>query len=1077
MGNYNPHAPQILGQEWVPIRDEDLFLTPASNTVEVGHGFTLATARTLDNGRFYIHELPSSDAVGQVFQIAVYAAGTEDQSGPIRSVIIPVNNGGVTGNALISGAVNLADALSDPSDDRNLTLSGGAPADANADLYFAVNQYAQLLNGKRILGVNLLYSATSADLTAFDGRISVMPTLSTDGILYAATGDGSIVAPVQGPGRPVISRVSFGEVSPFFSTTPSNTVERLPWIYTTLQRFEFSNASPITVRLAGVGNPSGTALFYKYAAMEVVYCEEKRLAVSGVAFGPPTANSFFGLRRRYTPGTNIVTMRTMSLALNPVLAFGDYTVVLSSPGTGIPSVENTPYPELNAVRELYQIPPHPGVQINIPFPVEEHIGDTLTQTVTSVLPQVSLHDSGGTLTEPHVYGRQGAAQVYGANTATQELFDEVVGAATTYPQVRFYARRFGDTTIPLTLTGTASLAASSAAISVADFDELTEIVDGWKEVTLRFTVPPAMGTLASPEPSWTWSATSETAGNRWEIMAACAPALSGTPGNLFNLVPAANQLYSATYEPSGGAAAELTWMPQGVGSPYVSGASADDSCDAMLIFSQDPPTITGVSISQLTQTVTGIGFDCGSLPCCIPSGIGYNQINWTLPYSFNDGGLLLPGTAGNYASTPDTAVLDITGDIDIRVDLTAEILTNPTTNHVIIAKYKFDTADRSWRLLTNPSFVGKLRLNWSNNGTTVLAASPTVPPVPSPDGRLAVRVTLDVDDGGGNNVTTFYTAPTIDGPWVQLGTPIVQAGVTSIFSGAADVTVGTNHNGTSDMWPGTVHAVEIRNGIGGTVVANPLFSAQPAGTTSFVDGAGRTWTVNGTASITAPILSSLVGGLELQRWDTTPAASFETIMLATNFTQTFNDYEARVGLNSVYRLRVLNLYNFAGAWSAQVTGAPPTPGVTGGCPDQTGALIFTSNADQTGGSNAAYIMQWESTPSEDFVLPEAEMVALQAMYGRDGAVAFHGTERGLERFSRTLLIQAAAIDPIRLADVKTLRDLAWADLPYVCVRDDIGDRWFANVRVPTVNARQNRTNYMARVDITELTQTPAQVDP
>ena len=100
------------------------------------------------------------------------------------------------------------------------------------------------------------------------------------------------------------------------------------------------------------------------------------------------------------------------------------------------------------------------------------------------------------------------------------------------------------------------------------------------------------------------------------------------------------------------------------------------------------------------------------------------------------------------------------------------------------------------------------------------------------------------------------------------------------------------------------------------------------------------------------------------------------------------------------------------------------------------------------------------------------MVTYQPMYGRDGGVAFHGTERGLEAFNRTVLLHAAAIDPERLANAATIRNLAWADLPYVCVRDDIGDRWFASVRVPNVNARLNRTRYMARLEIVETTLTP-----
>ena len=122
-------------------------------------------------------------------------------------------------------------------------------------------------------------------------------------------------------------------------------------------------------------------------------------------------------------------------------------------------------------------------------------------------------------------------------------------------------------------------------------------------------------------------------------------------------------------------------------------------------------------------------------------------------------------------------------------------------------------------------------------------------------------------------------------------------------------------------------------------------------------------------------------------------------------------------------------------------------------------------------------MQWDGAPIEDFKLPEADMVQYQPMYGRDGSMAFHGTERGLETFDRTILLAAAAIDPVRLADAKTIRDLAWANLPYVCVRDDIGDRWFASIQIPTVNSRMNRTKYFARVEITEVTQTPAVIDP
>lgn len=1057
MGNYNAYQPTILGQEWVPIRDEDLFLTPVVNTLETGHGFTLAASRTLANGRFYLHEFPNSDAVGQVFQVAVYPRGSEDLTGPIHSVIIPVNSGGVTGNAIITG-VDVADALADPSDGNGVTLSGGVPDDANVDLYFATNSYAQLLTGKRVVALNLLYAATSSTLSDLDVRARILAPTSTDGITYATTGGGGIVAPEAGPGRPEISRITFGEVSPFFSNTPMATVERLPWIYADLRRFEVSHAGRITVRIEGIDNPSGSAIFFLYAALEVIYCEEQRLAVSGVAFGPPSLNSGAGLRQRYVYGANVMPMRTMStLALNPVLGLGDYTVVLSSPETGMERVKDTPYPILNSVRQLYPIPPHPGVQVNIPKPAEDHLGETFTQTVSMVLPQISLHTSGGTLTEPHAYGRQIAAQVYGVNNATQDVYDDISGVAGTYPQVRFYARRFGDTSVPLTLTGAGGLSASTVSITPAEFDALTDIIDGWKEVTLRFATAPSMGTVAG-NPAWTWSATGETSGNRWEILGACAPAVSGVPGNLFNQVPTADRLGVATYQPPAGDTVELTWMPQGCSSPYVSGASVDPAVDAFLIFSQDPNPVTGVSLSQLTQTVTGIGLDCGSLPCCIPTGIGYQRITWGLPVNtgvaVDDFNRVV--AAGGWGTASDGHVWTTSGTAaNFSVDGTSGVIAPSALNASRLAWVDVGGPDQDITALVKIADTAE-----SGNLTTGLVGRLT-----DASNYLAVEFRYSATATelllrqrvGGVTTDLVSVIPTLlpaasAWRWVrlQIQGSAIRAKVWGLGDPPPDWMVSST--------------VSITTGNNAGVIARDNTAA--AAPTSFMYDQ---------FSVAPPDYG--FGGLELQRFDRL-TGTFETIMLATSPTVTgFNDYESRVGVDSVYRIRNLNVYNFAGPWSTQVTGAPPAPGVTGGCTDNTGALIFTSNTDQSGGSNAAYVMQWDGTPDEGFDLPEADDVTFQPMYGRDGRVAFHGTERGLETFNRTLLIHAAAIDPIRLADVKTLRDLAWADLPYVCVRDDIGDRWYANVRVPAVNARHNRTRYMARVGIVETTTSPFPVDP
>src|SRR3546814_18783153 len=90
---------------------------------------------------------------------------------------------------------------------------------------------------------------------------------------------------------------------------------------------------------------------------------------------------------------------------------------------------------------------------------------------------------------------------------------------------------------------------------------------------------------------------------------------------------------------------------------------------------------------------------------------------------------------------------------------------------------------------------GNLRLRWSSDGATVTGTKDSTDQV-SPDagGRLAVRATLDVNDGAGNNVVTFYPAPALDGPWEQLGTPVTTAGQPSNFTSTSNLQAGEPPN-------------------------------------------------------------------------------------------------------------------------------------------------------------------------------------------------------------------------------------------------------------------------------------------
>src|SRR5690606_10734453 len=74
-----------------------------------------------------------------------------------------------------------------------------------------------------------------------------------------------------------------------------------------------------------------------------------------------------------------------------------------------------------------------------------------------------------------------------------------------------------------------------------------------------------------------------------------------------------------------------------------------------------------------------------------------------------------------------------------------------------------------------------------------------------------------------------------------------EPGTTSIYSGSSPMGVGSGDGFGSSIGSyslsGLIYRAELRDGIDGTVVAAPDFTVVEAGTTSFTDSAGRTWTI------------------------------------------------------------------------------------------------------------------------------------------------------------------------------------------------------------------------------------------
>lgn len=238
-----------------------------------------------------------------------------------------------------------------------------------------------------------------------------------------------------------------------------------------------------------------------------------------------------------------------------------------------------------------------------------------------------------------------------------------------------------------------------------------------------------------------------------------------------------------------------------------------------------------------------------------PTGPYYGQIgrNTPLRVSVLTGStyLDLPGGTADYAGTPDDAALDIVGDLDVRLDASWASWLAPidtTLLETVEMMAKLNSGQKSWLL---GSRQGKLYFEWSADGSTSTSTFSTAAPVvPGGGGRLAVRVTLDVNNGAGGWTVRFFTADTLDAPWTQLGDPVSGVGVTSVFNSTAPLRIGQATSFNFRLPVGRVHAAEIRNGLWGTVVAQPRFNAQAVGTTVFADSAGRTWTLAGAASIT-----------------------------------------------------------------------------------------------------------------------------------------------------------------------------------------------------------------------------------
>ncbi|MEU4091991.1 carbohydrate binding domain-containing protein [Streptomyces sp. NPDC026673] len=234
-----------------------------------------------------------------------------------------------------------------------------------------------------------------------------------------------------------------------------------------------------------------------------------------------------------------------------------------------------------------------------------------------------------------------------------------------------------------------------------------------------------------------------------------------------------------------------------------------------------------------------------------PRGKWYGKLRRNTPLRLTVPGgppaLALPGAVGAVASTPDASALDITADLDVRAEVTADWY-HPTANQVLIGKWNA-SGQKSWALRV---YQGALTLDVSADGSTGLSGgNATLPHLPP---RAAVRATFHAGGGDGLILVRFYAAPSLDGPWTQFSVDdgLTVPGTFALFNSTAPLQIASGDATTSPArvpFAGLAHRFEVRNGIDGPVVAAPDFTTLTPGATSFTDSAGRAWTIGGTAAI------------------------------------------------------------------------------------------------------------------------------------------------------------------------------------------------------------------------------------
>lgn len=175
----------------------------------------------------------------------------------------------------------------------------------------------------------------------------------------------------------------------------------------------------------------------------------------------------------------------------------------------------------------------------------------------------------------------------------------------------------------------------------------------------------------------------------------------------------------------------------------------------------------------------------------------------------------------------------------------------------------------------------------------------------------------------------------------------------------------------------------------------------------------------------------------------------------------FDDIEGLRGVSATYRVREVITSGAVSAWTSCGSKTPTAA---------SGALVFSSNWALS--SSVAF--KWANDPAPAWQSLETSTV--REPYGVDGHYGFRGTERRYRSWSAVIfpVLQLSSTTRAGVGVFDPLDDFLQLSIPYVCVLDGRGNRWFADVNVGQ-ELDDGIGNYRQAITVIELTRTPVPV--